>query len=311
MSKPFEIVVISGKGGTGKTVFTSCLASVFRDKVVADCDVDAPDLHLLFTPLVKRQEEFPGTPHASIDPEKCTGCGRCLQVCRFGAVTVADGNGNGPAYGIDDLGCEGCGVCVWTCPAEAISMKAGTGGKWYVSDTRFGTLVHARLGVAQENSGKLVTVVRREARKAAIEKGCRFVVIDGPPGIGCPVIASVAGANLAVAVTEPTLSGIHDLERVLELTGHFGVKTGVIINKFDLNSEIVLKMERFLESAGVPLLGKIHFDTTVNRAIAEGRTVIEYSDSEVAQEISLVARETIALAEQRLETGATAETKGS
>ena len=309
MSKPFEIVVISGKGGTGKTVFTSCLASLFQDKVVADCDVDAPDLHLLFTPLVKRQEDFPGTPHASIDPDKCTGCGRCLEVCRFGAVTV--GEPGGVTYSIDELACEGCAVCAWTCPAGAISMKAGTGGKWYVSDTRFGTLVHARLGVAQENSGKLVTVVRREARKAAIEKGCRFVVIDGPPGIGCPVIASVAGANLTVAVTEPTLSGIHDLERVLELTSHFGVKTGVIINKFDLNSEIVLKMERFLETAGVPLLGKIHFDTTVNRAIAEGRTVIEYSDSKVAREMSLAARETIALAEQRLDIGATTETKGS
>lgn len=310
MSKPFEIIVISGKGGTGKTVFTSCLASLFRDKVVADCDVDAPDLHLLFKPLVKRQEDFPGSSHASIDSDKCTACGRCFDVCRFGAVTVDD-DGSGSTYGIDDLGCEGCGVCVWTCPAEAISMKAGTGGKWYVSDTRFGTLVHARLGVAQENSGKLVTVVRREARKAAIEKGCRFVVIDGPPGIGCPVIASVAGANLAVAVTEPTLSGIHDLERVLELARHFGVKTGVIINKFDINVEIVQQMEEFLESAGVPLLGKIHFDTTVNRAIAEGRTVIEYSDSKVAREISLAARETIALAERRLEIGVTTETKGS
>ena len=311
MSKPFEIVVISGKGGTGKTVFTSCLASQFRDKVVADCDVDAPDLHLLFKPLVKRQEDFPGAPYANIDTDKCTACGRCFHVCRFGAVTVAGENGGGPTYSIDEMGCEGCGVCAWTCPAGAISMVPGAGGKWYVSDTRFGTLVHARLGVAQENSGKLVTVVRREARKAAIEKGCRFVVIDGPPGIGCPVIASVAGANLAVAVTEPTLSGIHDLERVLELTGHFGVKTGVIINKFDLNSEVVGRMEQLLESAGVPLLGKIHFDTTVNEAIAEGRTVIEHSDGKAAREIRLAARETISLAEQCLGVKATTESKGS
>jgi MinD superfamily P-loop ATPase len=283
---------------------------MFRDKVVADCDVDAPDLHLLFTPLVKRQEDFPGTPHAIIDPEKCTACGRCFQVCRFGAVTPS-GKGAGARYDIDDLACEGCGVCAWICPAEAISMAPGAGGKWYVSDTRFGTLVHARLGVAQENSGKLVTVVRREARKAAADKGCRFVVIDGPPGIGCPVIASVAGANLAVAVTEPTLSGIHDLKRVLELTGHFGVRTGVIINKFDLNGEIVGQMERFLESEGLPLLGKIHFDTTVNRAIGEGRTVTEYSDSAAAREFSLAARGVIGLAEQQLEVGATTETRGS
>jgi MinD superfamily P-loop ATPase len=310
MSRPFEIVVISGKGGTGKTVFTSCLASLFRDKVVADCDVDAPDLHLLFTPLVKRQEDFPGTPHARIDPEKCSACGRCLSVCRFGAVIVG-GNGSGPRYGIDELACEGCGVCAWTCPAEAISLKAGTGGRWYVSDTRFGMLVHARLGVAQENSGKLVTIVRREARKAAIEKGCRFVVIDGPPGIGCPVISSVAGANLAVAVTEPTLSGIHDLERVLELTGHFGVKTGVIINKFDLNGEIVRQMDQLLESAGVPLLGKVHFDMAVNRAIAEGMTLIEYPESKAAREMRLAAEETMALAEQQIAIAATTENRGS
>jgi MinD superfamily P-loop ATPase len=309
MPKPFEIVVISGKGGTGKTVFTSCLASIFQDKVVADCDVDAPDLHLLFTPLVKRQEVFPGTPHASIDPDKCTSCDRCFQVCRFGAVVPPE-SGTGTIYRIDDLACEGCAVCEWTCPAGAISMVAGPSGKWFVSDTRFGTLVHAKLGVAQENSGKLVTVVREEARKAAIEKGCRFVVIDGPPGIGCPVIASVAGADLAVAVTEPTLSGVHDLERVLELTSHFGVKTGVIINKFDLNGEIVLKMEQFLESAGIPLLGKIRFDTTVNRAIGEGRTVIEYSESEVAREMTLAAEETIALANQGLDVKASTESRG-
>jgi MinD superfamily P-loop ATPase len=310
MSKPFEIVVISGKGGTGKTIFTSCLASLLDKAIIADCDVDAPDLHLLLTPLVRRQADFAGSPHADIDPDKCTSCGRCLQVCRFGAVTVG-GNGDGATYGIDSLACEGCGVCAWSCPADAISMTDGPGGKWYVSDTRFGTLVHARLGVAQENSGKLVTIVRSEARTEASDKECKFVLIDGPPGIGCPVIASIAGADLAVVVTEPTLSGIHDLERVLDLTSHFSVNTAVIINKFDLNGEIVLKMDEFLDRADVPVLGRIHFDPTVNRAIAEARTVLEYSNGKVSHEIRHACEETIAMADRRLGTGVSTEYRGS
>jgi MinD superfamily P-loop ATPase len=294
MPKPVEITVISGKGGTGKTVITSCLAALMDDKVVADCDVDAPDLHLLLKPTVKRQEVFLGSQQAEIDGESCAGCGRCLDACRFGAIKRVGGNGNG-SYTIDKLACEGCGVCAWVCPAGAIRLVDRPGGNWFASETRFGPMIHACLGAAQENSGQLVSIVRKEARRAAIESGHRYVLIDGPPGIGCPVIASVTGANLVIVVTEPTLSGVHDLERVLGLTGHFGIPTGVIINKHDLNGEVCLQIMEFLDEREIPLLGRIHFDPDVNRAIAALEPVVEFSDGKVAREIRLAVDEVIQL----------------
>jgi len=290
MPKPIEIAVVSGKGGTGKTVLTACLAALIEDKVVADCDVDAPDLHLLLRPSIRREEAFSGNQRATIDAEMCTSCGKCLEVCRFKAI-VAAGESGDETYHVDSLDCEGCGVCTWSCPVGAITMEDTQGGKWFVSDTRFGTLVHASLGVAEENSGKLVTIVRSEARKVAIETGHRLVFIDGPPGVGCPVIASIAGVDLAVVVTEPTLSGLHDLERVLGLTRHFGVRTGVVVNKYDLNGEVCLQILEFLRINRVPLLGRIPFDTMVNRAVAAGKTVVEYSDSKVAREIRFASEQ--------------------
>jgi MinD superfamily P-loop ATPase len=288
MTKPFEIAVVSGKGGTGKTVLTSSLAALIDDKVIADCDVDAPDLHLLLTPTVVRQVGFPGSMLATIDQKACTGCGRCLEVCRFGAVRMEQ-SGETKRYLIESLACEGCTVCKWLCPAEAIGLEEGPAGKWFVSDTRFGKMVHASLGVAQENSGKLVTIVRKEALELAIaaERGC--VLIDGPPGIGCPVIASIAGIDFAVIVTEPTLSGIHDLERTLELTDHFGVTAGVVINKYDLNMEVSRSIEKYLNKREIMLLGKIAFGNEVNPAIAAGLTVVEAPDGEVARQIRSVA----------------------
>jgi MinD superfamily P-loop ATPase len=297
MPKPLEIAVVSGKGGTGKTVLTSCLAAVMDDKVVADCDVDAPDLHLLLDPSVQREEVFLGMARARIDAEACTGCGRCLQVCRFDAVRQIRAKDNG-AYQIDKLACEGCGVCSWVCPAEAIEMVTEPGGKWFVSDTRYGSLVHACLGAAEENSGKLVTIVREEARKLATKRGHKHILIDGPPGIGCPVIASVAGVDLAVAVTEPTLSGMHDLERVLGLTEHFNTRVGVVVNKYDLNEEIYLEIRELLKLRRIPLLGRIRFDTAVNRAIAAGKTVLEYTNGKVGREFKLVADETMTRIEE-------------
>jgi MinD superfamily P-loop ATPase len=290
MPGPIEITVISGKGGTGKTVLTSCLAAVMDDKVVADCDVDAPDLHLLLEPSVGREEVFLGMARARIDAEACTGCGRCLQVCRFDAVREAEAKDNGTCQ-IDKLACEGCGVCSWVCPAKAIEMMTEPGGKWFVSETRYGALVHASLGAAEESSGKLVTIVREEARKLAAKRGHKYVLIDGPPGIGCPVIASVAGVDLAVVVTEPTLSGMHDLRRVLGLTEHFNTRVGVVVNKYDLNEEIYLEMEELLKLRRIPLMGRISFDTAVNRAIAAGKTVLEYTDGKVGREFRLVADE--------------------
>jgi MinD superfamily P-loop ATPase len=284
MAKPIEIVVISGKGGTGKTILASSLAAMMDDLVIADCDVDAPDMHLLLDPVTVRHEDFSGSKVASIDADACTSCGRCYEVCRFSAVKEAI-EGETRAYSIDDLACEGCGVCAWICPAGAVDLSDAQTGNWYVSRTRFGKMIHARLGVAQETSGKLVTVVRREARCEAIADGSAVVLIDGPPGIGCPVIASIAGADLAVIVTEPTLSGLHDLKRILGLTRHFELRTAVVINKHDLNTEMCSQIEGFIEKEGIPLAGRIRFDEEVGKAIAAGKTVVEYSDSEAAGEI--------------------------
>jgi MinD superfamily P-loop ATPase len=288
MTRPFEIAVISGKGGTGKTVLTSSLAALIDDKVIADCDVDAPDLHLLLKPSIVRQGDFPGPKLATIDQNACTGCGRCLEVCRFGAVSIEQ-PGAAKRYRISSLVCEGCTVCTWLCPTEAIGLEDGPAGKWFVSDTRFGKLVHARLGIAQENSGKLVTIVRREARDVAIASECGCVLIDGPPGIGCPVIASVAGTDFVVIVTEPTLSGIHDLERTLWLAEHFGLDAGVVINKYDLNRDVTSDIERLLNERRIRDLGIIPFGNEVNRAIAAGKAVVEVPDSEVAERIRTVA----------------------
>jgi MinD superfamily P-loop ATPase len=292
MSKPIEISVISGKGGTGKTVLTSSLAVLHNSKVIADCDVDAPDLHLLLKPEVHREEVFEGPKLASIDEAKCIACGKCLEVCRFGAVNLSAPE-RGEVYSIDPLACEGCGVCVWSCPADAIYSTECEAGKWFVSDTRSGKMVHARLNPAQENSGKLVTIVRREARDLASEQASEAVLIDGPPGIGCPVIASIAGVDLVLIVTEPTLSGIHDLERVLALTDHFDLKAGVIINKHDLNREVCTEIERFLEKRGTECLGKIPFGGEVNQALAAGKSVVEFSDGDVSQAVRIIARRVI------------------
>jgi len=288
MAKPIEIVVVSGKGGTGKTVLASSLAALIDDLVVADCDVDAPDMHLLLAPTIVKHEAFSGSKIASVDADTCTSCARCAEVCRFGAVNE-EIRGEVRDYSIDGLACEGCGVCAWICPAGAIDLEDAPTGNWYVSRTRFGKMIHAGLGVAQETSGKLVTVVRKEARRTAIVDRSRFVLIDGPPGIGCPVIASIAGADLAVIVTEPTLSGLHDLKRILELTRHFDLRTVVVINKYDLNSEMCSQIQGFLEEQKIPLAGRIGFDGQVNRAIAAGKTIVEYSDSEAAREIRHIA----------------------
>jgi MinD superfamily P-loop ATPase len=282
MSKPVEITVISGKGGTGKTMLTSSLAVLLPDKVIADCDVDAPDLHLLLNPDIRKTEPFFGMKTASISPDLCTSCGRCAQVCRFGAVRAGEGD---EPYGIDPMACEGCGVCMWNCPENAIAMCEAKGGEWYVSDTRAGRMVHACLGAAQENSGKLVSVVRQEARKAAEEEGAHLVIIDGPPGIGCPVIASVAGVDLAVVVTEPTLSGLHDLERTLQLTRHFGIRACCVINKYDLNPEMSKEIEKHLGLESIPLAGKIPFGREVTEAIAACKPVVEASGGDIARTI--------------------------
>jgi MinD superfamily P-loop ATPase len=265
-----ELVVISGKGGTGKTSLAASFAVLADRPVIADCDVDAADLHLVLSPRVKERHEFRSGHEAVIRQDDCTGCGACLAHCRFGAVVQ-----HPAAYAIDSFACEGCGVCVRFCPEKAIDFPERLSGEWMVSETRCGPMVHARLGVAAENSGKLVSLVRREARRIAEAENRPLVIVDGPPGIGCPVIASVTGATLVLAVTEPTVSGEHDLERVLSLTRHFNIPAAVCMNKWDLNVEMTERIEDQARKAGVRIAGRIRYDRAVTLAQMRERAVVE------------------------------------
>jgi len=279
-----EIVVISGKGGTGKTSLVASFASLATNAVFADCDVDAADLHLILDPSIRQRAVFMSGNEAVIDPEACSGCGRCREICRYGAVT-SDQAGH---YAIDPLGCEGCGVCVRFCPAGAIAFSERRCGEWYVSDTRFGSLVHARLGVAAENSGKLVSLVRREARKLAEQQAAELLLVDGPPGIGCPVIASITGADALVVVTEPTLSGRHDLRRVLELARHFGLRAYLVVNKWDINPVLADQLEADGCKLGATALGRISYDPNVTAAQIKGLSLIEHGQGQGVGEISRI-----------------------
>jgi MinD superfamily P-loop ATPase len=271
-----EVVVLSGKGGTGKTSIVGALAALAESKVLADCDVDAADLHLLLSPTVKEENEFRSGQVAEIDAEKCNQCGRCQELCRFNAIRE---------YAVDAISCEGCGFCARICPVEAITMRENLAGHWSISTTKYGPLVHARLGIAQENSGKLVAKVRQEARQIAEQQGLAYVISDGPPGIGCPVISSLSGTNLALLVTEPTFSGIHDLERVIEVCRHFGVPATVSINKYDINEDNTRQIEDFCADRGIEMVARIPFDNAVTEALVRGIPVVEYSDGPAAQEI--------------------------
>ena len=276
-----QIAIISGKGGTGKTTIAAALAGLAMSKVIVDCDVDAADLYLILKPKISEKHEFKASKVALIDKEKCTECRKCLEVCRFTAISKN--------FEIDPTSCEGCGICYRVCPAGAIIFKEKISGQYFISETRFGAMVHARLGIAEENSGKLVSLVRKEARRVAQENKLDHILIDGPPGIGCPVIASLTGVNLALVVTEPTLSGIHDLERVLDLTQHFKIKTLVCINKFDVNLDNVRKIEKTCSKDSIKIVGRIPYDLQVNKAMRAEKTVIEYnSQSDVAREISSI-----------------------
>jgi len=282
-----ELVVVSGKGGTGKTSMVASFAALSRNKVVADCDVDAADLHLIFQPRIVRTETFMAGKRATIDPSLCSGCGQCQELCRFDAIKNGrpSSGSSTPHFEIDGISCEGCGVCAHFCPEDAIRLEDVVGGEWYVSETRHGPLVHARLGLARENSGKLVNLVRNGARRVATERGVDLIIIDGAPGIGCPVISSVAGADLVLAVAEPTLSGLHDLERVAQLTSHFGVATLVTVNKSDLNPDMTSRIESFAKRHGLRLPGNVRYDSAVTRAQVEGKSVVENGEKGAAEDI--------------------------
>jgi len=271
-----EIVVLSGKGGTGKTSIVASFAALAQNKVLADCDVDAADLHLLLKPVVKEEKEFWSGQVAFIDEEKCTECGLCQELCRFGAIKD---------FKVDPISCEGCGFCCQVCPVNAITMKDSMSGHSFISETKYGYLCHARLGIAQENSGKLVALVRQNAKLIAKRDNLDYIITDGPPGIGCPVISSLSGASLALLVTEPTLSGIHDLERVIGVCHHFDVPALVCVNKYDINEENTYRIESYCDDEGIEVGGKISFDNVVTEAIVQGLPVVEYSDNKVSRQI--------------------------
>ena len=282
-----ELVVISGKGGTGKTSLVASFAALTANKVLADCDVDAADLHLVLEPSVVARDTFSGGKEARIFPDKCTACATCAELCRFDAIR-ADGPPNENAENtcrVEPLACEGCGVCARFCPAEAIVFEPALTGEWFVSDTRHGPMVHARLRPAGENSGKLVTLVRTTAREIAERDGLQLILVDGAPGIGCPVVASLTGADLVLLVTEPTLSGLHDLERVHSLVKHFGVPAMVCINKCDINDELTRRIASRTAELGARMAGTIPYDEAFTKAQLEGLSVVEYDQCPTASHV--------------------------
>ena len=276
-----EIIILSGKGGTGKTSLTGAFAHLAANKIICDLDVDAPDLHLLLQPTHEREEEFRSGHEAEIDGEKCDGCGLCDSLCQFGAI-----RGNGAGFAVDPVRCEGCKVCVAFCPAGAIRFPEKHCGHWYQSATRFGTLVHAQLFPGAENSGRLVMVLKQQARELAKAQGADLVLCDGAPGIGCPVISSLSGAHLAVAVTEPTPSGRHDLERVADLCRHFQTALAVIINKHDLNYEEADRIEAFCQTESYPVIAQLPHDMLVTRAMIQGLVVTELPETDFSRELA-------------------------
>jgi MinD superfamily P-loop ATPase len=264
-----ELVIISGKGGTGKTSVVAAFSSLAENKVLCDADVDAADLHLIMDPKVQERHDFEAGHRAILNQEKCTECGLCRELCRWDAIS-AD-------FQVDSIECEGCGVCVHFCPVKAIDFPDNVCGEWFISDTRFGPLVHARLGIAEENSGKLVTLVRQEAKKLGEEKGLDLILTDGPPGIGCPVIASMGGADAVLIITEPTVSGRHDMERVAELAAHFKIPGIICVNKYDLNIRETRLVEDKSREMNLDVLGRIPFDPIFTKAMVQGQTIFEYN----------------------------------
>jgi MinD superfamily P-loop ATPase len=280
-----QLVILSGKGGTGKTTVAAALSALaFRETglsiVLADADVDAANLELVLDPTKQEEHAFESGQLAVIDPERCTACGTCAETCRFDAVGPTSAS---EAYQVDPLACEGCAACYYQCPEEAIRMEEQQAGLWFRSQTRFGPLFHAHLFAGQENSGKLVTLVKQRARLLALNTGADLVVVDGPPGIGCPVISAASGMDLALHVIEPTVSGIHDLERIMGTTDHFGVSSVVAINKADLNRDRCREIAAFCAERNVGIVGEIPYDTIVTRAMVHGQPVTEYADGPVTQ----------------------------
>ncbi|MCW4006340.1 MAG: ATP-binding protein [Candidatus Bathyarchaeota archaeon] len=276
-----QLTILSGKGGTGKTSLTASLAVLAKNAVVADCDVDAPDLHMLLHPQILETQPFAGSKVATIDPAKCTKCGICKEKCTFDAIT--------PDFVVDAIACEGCGVCAFVCPVDAATLGGRESGNAYLSQTPYGFMSHALLNPGEANSGKLVTLVRKNAKALSTKHNCDLIIIDGSPGIGCPVIASISGVDASLVVTEPTLSGIHDLQRVLKLLKHFNVTPFVCVNMNDVNPQNTQRILDVCKQNSIEVLGKIPFDPKVTQAMVNGKTIIEYApNSDAAQQITSI-----------------------
>ena len=275
-----QIVVISGKGGTGKTVITAAFASLLKNKLIVDCDVDAPDLHLLLAPEILEQHIFKGGVLAKIDSDKCTQCGHCKEHCRFEAI-----NKN---FIVDPISCEGCGFCYHVCPSKAITLEDRISGEWFISATRYGTLIHAQLGIAEANSGKLIALLRKQAAAIAEKKQLELVLIDGAPGISCPLIACITNTDCAIVVTEPTLSGLHDADRVIKVAQHFKIPVKVIINKYDLNTFMSKKIVQHCADENIAVIGKIPFAAGIVDLMRTGKTIMESSDSQLKNVIQQI-----------------------
>jgi MinD superfamily P-loop ATPase len=273
-----QITVISGKGGTGKTVLTASFAALAKKACFVDCDVDAADLYLLLNPQVKEKHIFKSGKTARIDKNNCTECGECIDACRFNAIT--------DDFSVDPISCEGCAICSIVCPGKAIAMEQNLSGEWYISDTRYGPFVHAKLGVAEENSGKLVMKIRQAAQGIAEKEQLDCVIIDGPPGIGCPVIASLSGVDLALIVTEPTISGIHDLERIADVATHFSIPAKVVINKYDINLDNSNAIGGICRKRNIEVLAHLPFSEKVVQSMVQGIPVVEFCSDGVAKEIA-------------------------
>jgi MinD superfamily P-loop ATPase len=281
-----QITIISGKGGTGKTVITASFAALAKNAVLVDCDVDAADLHLLLKPEIQETHEFRSGVTARIDKEACTECGACVEACRFNAIQE---------FIVDPVSCEGCAVCSHVCLVNAIRMEENLSGHWFISTTKYGPMIHARLGIAEENSGKLVSQVRKIAHKVAEEKRLDWLIVDGPPGIGCPVIASLSGVDLALIVTEPTLSGIHDMERVADVAAHFTIPTGVVINKYDINLENSDAIQELCDKRNINVLARLPFSEDVVKAVVQGIPVVEFSKDGIVRQIAELWNKVVAL----------------
>ncbi|MDY6964754.1 MAG: ATP-binding protein [Halobacteriota archaeon] len=275
-----ELCIVSGKGGTGKTTITASFVALAEGKVIADCDVDAPDLHLILNPKIKEKQEFRGSKIAVIDMDKCTECGTCEEVCEFDAIRDIQ---------LNPILCEGCNVCAISCPVDAISLEEQVSGYAFISDTRYGPMSHAQLNASEEASGKLITLVRNNAKNIAEVQGMDLIIIDGPPGIGCPVISSLSGVDLALIVTEPTQSGLHDLLRILELTEGFGTTPMVCINKYDINTKNTDEIVAFCHENDISVVGRIPYDPIVTKAMIAGKAVVD-CESKVSEEITSMWR---------------------